>query len=510
MHQSVVLPGPVRLRDWRPDLPAGDLRSISLHWTAYDYEAVFSAYHYCLRGVSDPIVVATHDLRANMRDVRGDPTVPYAAHTAGRNSWSIGLAVCAMADATPSDFGRYPLGEAQIDGLCTLARVLADAYGIGLDAIRTHAEAALEDGYFGASSEGRALGYRAFGAATRTARRAGSDAHGRTLARAHRCNPMTEDGALRIAADFGVDVRAAHANELRGGYSNESWHVYGPAADIVVRRYGRLHVTRAALLFEHAVAQHLAAKLAIVRAPLADATGDTLRSEGGAFVGAIPWIGGSTGARDDASAQSAARALARFHLAGRDMHVSGGMRSTRFLGLVPWLIARFRRFAAPDSPLARALPWTDMIVALSASTARTVRRAASVPHAIVHGDPNPANFVMNDGDVRGMIDFDFVHETERIYDVGAFIDEFARTDDDAPLALERIAPLLAAYESEATLTSDERALLPDAMLRRAATLVWYVITRHGERTPGDIGGAPRYAARLREIARLAVELAHAG
>jgi N-acetyl-anhydromuramyl-L-alanine amidase AmpD len=54
-----------------------------------------------------------------------------------------------MADALPSDFGPYPLVAAQIDALCVVARTLADAYGIPLDAIRTHAEAALEDGYFG-------------------------------------------------------------------------------------------------------------------------------------------------------------------------------------------------------------------------------------------------------------------------------------------------------------------------------------------------------------------------
>jgi N-acetylmuramoyl-L-alanine amidase len=96
-------------------------------------------------------VVQTADLRGNMRDLRADPSGPYAAHTAGRNSWSIGIAVCAMADARPDDFGRYPLLDAQIGGLCAVARTLADAYGIPLAAIRTHAEAALDDGYFGAS-----------------------------------------------------------------------------------------------------------------------------------------------------------------------------------------------------------------------------------------------------------------------------------------------------------------------------------------------------------------------
>jgi hypothetical protein len=143
----------VRLRDWRPVCPDGELRSIFLHWTAHDYEAVFPAYHFCLRGVSEIVVVATHDLRANMRDLRSDPARPYAAHTLGRNSWSIGLAVCGMADARPSDFGRFPLAEAQIDGLCVVARRLADRYRIPLAAIRTHAEAALEDGYFGADDD---------------------------------------------------------------------------------------------------------------------------------------------------------------------------------------------------------------------------------------------------------------------------------------------------------------------------------------------------------------------
>ena len=149
----MVLPEPVRLRDWRPVCPAGDLRSISLHWTAHDYEAVFPAYHFCLRGVSDVVVAQTHDLRANMRDLRRSPAGRYAAHTLGRNSWSIGIAVCGMGAARPSDFGRYPLSPVQIDALCTVARTLADAYGIPLAAIRTHAEAALEDGYFGADDD---------------------------------------------------------------------------------------------------------------------------------------------------------------------------------------------------------------------------------------------------------------------------------------------------------------------------------------------------------------------
>lgn len=160
VHPPLLLPRPVRLREWRPELPAGELREISLHWTAGDYAQVFSSYHFCLTGASDVTVVATHDLRANMRDVRADPDVPYAAHTAGRNAWSIGLAACAMAGATPAAFGAFPLTAEQVDALCRVAARLAQAYRIATAAVRTHAEAALDDGYFGDRPEERWDGAR--------------------------------------------------------------------------------------------------------------------------------------------------------------------------------------------------------------------------------------------------------------------------------------------------------------------------------------------------------------
>jgi hypothetical protein len=145
----------VRLRDWRPVFPAGDLRTIWLHWTGGDYATVFPSYHFCLSGADDVVVYQTHDLRANMRDVRAAPDEPYAAHTAGRNAWAIGVAICSMAGATPNHFGATPLTEPQVGALCTVAARLAHAYGIATAAIRTHAEGALEDGYFGDGDEQR-------------------------------------------------------------------------------------------------------------------------------------------------------------------------------------------------------------------------------------------------------------------------------------------------------------------------------------------------------------------
>jgi Ser/Thr protein kinase RdoA (MazF antagonist) len=295
-------------------------------------------------------------------------------------------------------------------------------------------------------------------------------------------------------------VKGARVVALEGGYSNETLRVDAAAGRFVVRRYGRLHVTRGAIAFEHAVVAHAAEQMAEVVAPLRDADGATIVTPpGGGSAAAFPYIEGTTGRRDLATACAAARALARFHRAMHDVHVASGMRSARFLGMLPWLRERFTRFAA-DPATARALDWDALIAATTAATARIAPRAAGLPHVVVHGDTNPGNVVsVEPGEVRGLIDFDFAHETERVYDVGTLLDEFARDGDDEPLILARIPALLAAYAQEAPLTPDERELLPEAMVRRAATLVWYVATRHGERVPGDVGGAPRYAARAAEI-----------
>lgn len=135
------------------------MRTIYLHWTGGDYEAVFPAYHFCvaLDAAGLPAVYATHDLRANACDLTLEPERPYAAHTAGRNSFACGLAVAGMRDATPHDFGAFPLRDDLLDALAVVAATVALRYEIPIDAayVRTHAEAALEDGYFGAGDEQR-------------------------------------------------------------------------------------------------------------------------------------------------------------------------------------------------------------------------------------------------------------------------------------------------------------------------------------------------------------------
>ncbi len=128
-----------------------------LHWTGGDYEETFAAYHYCIAlrdGV--PVAIETHDPAANARDVRACDGA-YAAHVADRNSHALGVAVCGMRDATPQDFGTFALRDDMLEAACALVARLCGAHGIPIDAahVRTHAEAALDDGYFGSGQQER-------------------------------------------------------------------------------------------------------------------------------------------------------------------------------------------------------------------------------------------------------------------------------------------------------------------------------------------------------------------
>ncbi|GAC1417937.1 MAG: hypothetical protein NVSMB5_09020 [Candidatus Velthaea sp.] len=316
---------------------------------------------------------------------------------------------------------------------------------------------------------------------------------------------MNADAVLRAAEYFGVERDGAVATELQGGYSNDVWRIDAGGQSFVLRRYGRLHVTRAALAFEHGVLEHVAARMPEVVAPLRDVDGATLRLLEGQYVAVLPYLAGTTGARDLSAGCEAARLLGRYHRAASDIHIAGGMRSTRSLGMLSWLRERFTHFAA-DEVLGRALPWNALIAATTASTARIAPLARELPHVVVHGDVNPGNVVQRAGRAAGLIDFDFARESERIYDVATLLDEFGRPDDDAALEIERLAPIVRAYAEEAPISDAERHVVPESMIRRAVTLVWYVVTRHGERARGEIGGAARYASRVSELATASEEI----
>lgn len=118
-------------------------RRIVLHWTGGT--GVFSTFekrHYHYGVQQDLQVVAGVPVAANMRQV--GPQAPYAAHTRGYNSYSVGVAFCGMRDAVEGrNHGSHPLTLEQVEVGCAFVAELCRAWNLrpNEDQVFTHAEA---------------------------------------------------------------------------------------------------------------------------------------------------------------------------------------------------------------------------------------------------------------------------------------------------------------------------------------------------------------------------------
>lgn len=121
----------------------GPMERIILHWTAgadgvNDLER--DSYHFIVSRNGE-WVQGSNKVEDNI-----PPLEPgeYAAHTLNLNSYSIGIALDAMAGATerPFSWGRYPITKIQVDALCRLTASLSVQYGVPVtrETILTHAE----------------------------------------------------------------------------------------------------------------------------------------------------------------------------------------------------------------------------------------------------------------------------------------------------------------------------------------------------------------------------------
>lgn len=123
-------------------LPASP-RRIILHWTGGTGKAsAFEREHYHYLVQQDGSVVAGVPVALNMRTC--GPGVPYAAHTRGFNSFSVGVSFCGMLGAIQGkSHGRYPLTEPQVEAGCAFIAKLCAAWGLAptVEQVFTHAEA---------------------------------------------------------------------------------------------------------------------------------------------------------------------------------------------------------------------------------------------------------------------------------------------------------------------------------------------------------------------------------
>ena len=118
----------------------GKIKHIYLHWTAGRYNQFFDDYHLNIDG----------DGKVYRTCSRLDE---HKAHTYQRNSGSIGISLCCALDASwqgqKPDLGSCPPTTMQLVAMAKVVAVLCAGLGIAIDAdaVMTHAEAALVDGY---------------------------------------------------------------------------------------------------------------------------------------------------------------------------------------------------------------------------------------------------------------------------------------------------------------------------------------------------------------------------
>lgn len=99
--------------------PMGVITRVTLHWTAGGYEQVFDDYHFCIRG--------------DGRVVKTLPITVKGAHTWGRNSGNVGIALCseagAVAHAGPDGLrpvgSKFPTQAIQLERMALLVAELA-------------------------------------------------------------------------------------------------------------------------------------------------------------------------------------------------------------------------------------------------------------------------------------------------------------------------------------------------------------------------------------------------
>jgi hypothetical protein len=143
-----------------PDVPAGTIDRIYLHWVVAPFHHEFDDYNAEIdldAAGTQWNMIMTHDPRDNARGVNNNPV---ASHTYRRNTGAVGISVAGMDGATFGNFGPDPIQMHELEFLCACAAAFAQKYDVQADAaapmmypgegrpdrehtIMTHAEAAL-------------------------------------------------------------------------------------------------------------------------------------------------------------------------------------------------------------------------------------------------------------------------------------------------------------------------------------------------------------------------------
>lgn len=259
---------------------------------------------------------------------------------------------------------------------------------------------------------------------------------------------------------FGRKATAVHNAE--GGLVNRTWRAETPAGPIAVRRY---HLMRrsAAVAWEHELLEFAAGRAWPVPRALPTPEGITVVEYEGALWSVFPWLDGAPA--NDAHpgvAHISGRLLARLH---RDLERFPGEGQRPGTGKVWELdivaesagVASFNMLVAEFSE-----QFAELAAGIRRQRYRTLRDLSALhypdlPDRVVHGDFGMENLLLQDGQVTGVLDFDWCRRDALATDIATSITPFAPRD----VAVTR--SFLEGYQEARPLDDIEWLLLPALM-----------------------------------------------
>ena len=285
-------------------------------------------------------------------------------------------------------------------------------------------------------------------------------------------------------AAFGLSPQ--RVERLAGGVTNVNVIAVCDGASFVVRRHRGLVATAAVIEEKWSVVARLAELDALVARPLRTQLGH-FTYVGQNTYSASAFVPGVTGP-DAASPRAFAAMLAAYHRVAAQLH-PGEKGSLPSHEVVAWLAAEFARFARIPE-LRDRIPWIRACDLAERCAARLqTPEALALATLWVHGDVNPGNIVTVGGKLAGFIDFEFVHHTERLYDLATLASELTWEIDDHAIRKAIAREIVTAYDRELPLEAAEFALVDAFRVRRHLAMLWKAVALHGARSESALRNA---------------------
>lgn len=248
------------------------------------------------------------------------------------------------------------------------------------------------------------------------------------------------------------------------------------------------------IAFDDGVLQFLGERNVPVAVPRAGRDGRTWYRADDAVWQVFPFVSGHTQVEGDAGdAAAVGEALARFHAAGStfpERYDKLGPRGEACPHEILAMADRLEQEApACAGPLTHYREWIR-----EAQAALPDECYAALPHTLIHGDPQPANILCEDGRVTALVDADWCAWRPRIYDV-AFALLFCCATHDTPIDGESIwsltqAPRIGPRLVEAFMATYAERCGPLEPAERTALRAQMILSWCGSRIGGALKAPP--------------------